>query len=147
MFVLTRLPEVDGIPILKARFVVPPSDQLTDKAYAKFKIRWHDLYRTHKRFVFVIDLTDPSMSSFALFWMLPKVVEVLKETRPLAEKMLVATVIVTGACGKALIGAVDALYPLLPYKQVYNLDEAERVVTKCIKTEMLGGGRQSTPPQ
>jgi hypothetical protein len=144
MFVLTRLPKVNNISVLKARFVVPPWDQLTNEAYAEFKAQWHSLYRTSERFVFVIDLTDPSIAaSFSLLWVIPKVVEVLKETRPLAEKMLIATVIVTGTCGKTLINAVNTMYPLLPYEQASTLDEAQRMVAKCIETEKAGNGAPS----
>ena len=136
LFTLTKLPKVEGVSVLKARFQVPPSDELTDEVFAAFKLRWRNIYRARKgeRFAFVIDLTDPSMRSFAMMWVLPYVVDVLKETRPMAEELLVTTVIITGMCGRALIASVNAVYPLLPYETVSSPSEVEQVVAvKCIE--------------
>ena len=134
MFTLTKLPKVKGVSVLKARFYVPPSDQLTDEAFAAFKLRWRNIYRARKgkKFVFVVDLTDPSLQSLSLLWMLPYMVDVLKETRPLAEQLLITTVLVTGRAGRFLIESVNAMHPLLPHEIVSSSDDVEKAINKHI---------------
>lgn len=126
MFTLAEGRPVRGVPLLHAALFIPPGG-VTDDQIAELKRRWREIYAARddaQRFIFVVDITHPSLQSLEAAWVVPHVVEVIKETRPLAERQLDMTVIVTGTTGRRLIAMVDALFKLLPYVTAPSRDEA-----------------------
>lgn len=124
MFTLEDGAPVGGVPVLHATLFIPEGGTTPDQI-TKFKQRWHDIYTGRKaRFIFVVDITHPSLQTLEAAWVVSHVVDVLRETRPIAERSLEMTVIVTGSTGRRLITMVDAMFKLLPYITTPSLAQA-----------------------